>query len=64
MRILEMELLEPNQFVLSAAYAYILQQGWNEEEFYGCPNGGKPGEVIGVILRFYANITRNSWFQK
>jgi len=62
-RILEMELLEPNQFVLSAAYAYILQQGWNEEEFYGCPNGGKPGEVIGVdiaILRQHHPATHGS----
>lgn len=61
--ILEMEFLEPNQFVLSAAYAYILLQGWNEEEFYGCPNGGKPGEVIGVdiaILRQHHPATHGS----
>ncbi|MBN3525066.1 hypothetical protein [Paenibacillus apiarius] len=48
--ILEMESLKPNQFVLSAAYAYILLQGWNEEVFHCHPNGGKPGEVIGVDI--------------
>jgi hypothetical protein len=61
--ILEMEALEPNQFVLSAAYAYILLQGWNEEEFYGHPNGGKPGEVIGVdiaIMRQHHPATHGS----
>jgi hypothetical protein len=61
--ILEMELLESNQFVLSAAYAYILLQGWNEEEFHGHPNGDKPGEVIGVdvaILRQYYAATHGS----
>jgi hypothetical protein len=62
-RILGMESLKPDQFVLSAAYAYILQQGWNEEEFHGCPNGGKPGEVIGAdiaILRQHHPATHGS----
>lgn len=62
-RTLEMESLEPNQFVLSAAYAYILLQGWNEEEFHGHPNGDKPGEVIGVdvaIMRQYHAATHGS----
>jgi len=61
--ILNMESLEANQFVLSAAYAYILIQGWNEEEFYGSPNGGKPGEVIGVdiaIMRQHHPATHGS----
>lgn len=61
--ILGMELIEPNQFVLSAAYAYILLQGWNKEEFHGHPNGDKPGEVIGVdvaILRQYHAATHGS----
>lgn len=62
-RILEIESLEPNQFVLSAAYAYILRQGWNEEEFYGHPNGDKPGEVIGTdiaIMRQHHPATHGS----
>lgn len=62
-RILDMESLEPNQFVLSAAYAYILKQGWNNEEFYGHPNGDKPGEVIGAdiaIMRQYHPATHGS----
>mgnify|MGYP002508038531 CR=1 FL=1 len=61
--ILEMESLEPNQFVLSAAYAYLLQKGWNKEEFYGYPNGGKPGEIIGVdnaIIRQHHAATHGS----
>lgn len=61
--ILEMESLEPNQFVLSAAYAYILLQGWNVEEFHGHPNGGKPGEVLGAdiaIMRQYHAATHGS----
>lgn len=61
--ILHMESLKPNQFVLSAAYAYILLQGWNKEEFYGLPNGGKAGEVIGVdiaILREHHAATHGS----
>ncbi|WP_400245925.1 hypothetical protein AB3U99_04875 [Niallia sp. JL1B1071] len=62
-RILEMETLEASQFVLAAAYAYILLQGWNNEEFYGYPNGDKPGEVIGVdiaIMRQHHSATHGS----
>ncbi len=62
-RILELESLEPNQFVLSAAYAYILRQGWNKEEFYGHPNGDKPGEIIGAdiaIMRQHHPATHGS----
>lgn len=62
-QILEMESLEANQFVLAAAYAYILLQGWNKEEFYGYPNGDKLGEVIGVdiaILRQHHSATHGS----
>lgn len=61
--ILKMESLEADQFILSAAYAYILLQGWNKEEFHGHPNGGKPGEVIGVdiaIMRQYHAATHGS----
>ncbi|WP_283592148.1 hypothetical protein [Clostridium butanoliproducens] len=61
--ILEMESLKPNQFALSAAYAYILLHGWSEEEFYGYPNGGNPGEVIGAdiaIMRQHRAATHGS----
>ncbi|MFS0594425.1 hypothetical protein AB1L05_22895 [Cytobacillus horneckiae] len=62
-RILEMESLDAEQFVLAAAYAYILLQGWKKEEFYGYPNGDKPGEVIGVdiaIMRQHPSATHGS----
>jgi len=57
-----MESLEPIQFILSAAYAYILEQGWNEKEFYNT-NDKKTGEVIGVdiaILRRFSHATHGA----
>lgn len=34
------------QFIISAAYAYILEMGWNEEEFYNYSKD-KSGNIIG-----------------
>ncbi|HOJ12252.1 MAG TPA: hypothetical protein PK733_16915, partial [Clostridiales bacterium] len=55
--------LEHHQFVLSASYSYLLNCGWNEEDFYGEPNGGKKGEVLGAdiaIIRQYHPATHGS----
>lgn len=52
-----------DQFIISSAYSYVLLQGWNHQEFYGKPNGGKPGEIIGVdisIMRQYHPATHGS----
>lgn len=42
---LELEALRPDQFVLAAAYAYIKELGWNEEEFDG--NNGVDNAIKG-----------------
>ncbi|WMT40486.1 hypothetical protein RE628_25395 [Paenibacillus sp. D2_2] len=55
--------LTPKQFALGYAMAFLNRMGWNEEHFYGIPNGGKEGEVLGVdiaILRQYWPATHGS----
>lgn len=55
--------MECHQFVLSASYSYLLNCGWNEEDFYGKPNGGKKGEILGAdiaIIRQYHPATHGS----
>lgn len=55
--------LKCHQFVLAACYAFLLEMGWNEQDFYGKPNGGKKGEVLGVdiaIIRQYSPATHGS----
>lgn len=51
------------QFILSAAYAYILKMGWNEEQFYNF-NKREDGKIIGgmdcSILRTYHPATHGS----
>lgn len=42
--------LSNEQFVLACAFGYIKEAGWNEEEFYGVPNGGKTGEKLGLDI--------------
>lgn len=51
------------QFILSAAYAYILKMGWNEKQFYNF-NKIEDGKIIGgmdcSILRTYHSATHGS----
>lgn len=59
-RMIGVEELSSEQFILSAAYAYIIAQGWNPEDFYGKPNGRKLDEKKGVdvlISREYHSAT-------
>ena len=53
-----------DQFILSMAYAYVLQKGWNEEDFYNL-NKDETGEnIIGgpdiSIIRTYSPATHGS----
>lgn len=55
--------LTSTQFILCVVYDKLLALGWDEEVFYGKPNGGKPGEVIGLdiaILREHHKATHGS----
>ena len=56
--------MNTDQFILSMAYAYVLQTGWNEKEFYNL-NKDETGEnVIGgpdiSIIRTYSPATHGS----
>lgn len=60
---LSIDSLKYHQFVLAASYEYLLEMGWNEKEFYGKPNGGQKGEILGVdiaITRQYRAATHGS----
>lgn len=55
--------LSTDKFILGCAYGYVEQAGWNEEEFYGKPNGGQANEEIGLdiaIVRRYSSATHGS----
>ncbi|MCO5383664.1 MAG: hypothetical protein NHB15_17625 [Methanosarcina barkeri] len=55
-----MESITPNQLALSASVRYIKDLGWNEKQFYGIPNGGEEGELLGAdiaIIRQYLSDT-------
>lgn len=55
-----MENITPNQLALSASVRYIKDLGWNEKQFYGTPNGGEKGELLGAdiaIMRQYNSYT-------
>lgn len=55
-----MESITPNQLTLSASVRYIKDLGWNEKQFYGTPNGGEKGELLGAdiaIIRQYNSYT-------
>jgi len=44
------ENVSPRQLTTAACIYYLKKIGWNEKQFYGKPNGGKPGEVLGVDI--------------
>jgi len=51
-----LEELKPHQFALAYSMHFLEKLGWNENEFHGKPNGGKPGEILGadiMVLREY-----------
>lgn len=55
-----MESITPDQLTLSASVRYIKDLGWNEEQFYGTPNEGEKGELLGAdiaIIRQYNSYT-------
>ncbi len=55
--------LSTEQFVLASAFGYVMDAGWREDVFYGVPNGGQPGEKIGLdvaICRTYRPATHGS----
>jgi len=55
--------LTSTQFILCAVYEKLLALGWNKEVFYGKPNGGKAGEILGLdiaILREHTKATHGS----
>ncbi|MDQ1250933.1 MAG: hypothetical protein QG646_2 [Euryarchaeota archaeon] len=54
------ENITPNKLILSASVRYIKDLGWNEKQFYGKPNGGEKGEILGAdiaIMRQYNSYT-------
>lgn len=38
------------QWVLGSAFGQVKAAGWREDVFYGIPNGGKPGERLGLDI--------------
>lgn len=58
--------LTSEKFILGSVFGYIKESGWNEDVFYGTPNGGKPGENPGldiVISRQFGQATHGSMSQ-
>lgn len=54
------ESITPHQLALGACVRYIKDLGWNEKQFYGTPNGGEEGELLGAdiaIIRKYPPAT-------
>ncbi|MDD4593240.1 MAG: hypothetical protein PHG06_22900, partial [Parabacteroides sp.] len=54
--ILEVKDVSPRQLTTAACFYYLNKMGWNKKEFYGEPNGGKSGEILGAdvaIIREY-----------
>lgn len=53
-----------NQLILSMAYAYILEMGWNEEEFYNFDKSETGDDIIGgvdiSISRTYSSSTHGA----
>jgi hypothetical protein len=50
------ESITPHQLAIGASVSYLKDLGWNETQFYGLPNGGKEGEILGAdiaIIRKY-----------
>lgn len=56
--------IKNEQFIISAAFAYLTQIGWNEEEFYNFKQKEQGGGIIGgldiAILRKYTPATHGS----
>lgn len=56
--------MNTDQFILSMAYAYVLQTGWNEAEFYNLNKDGTGENIIGgpdiSITRTYFPATHGS----
>lgn len=51
------------RWAVAVAVAYVRDQGWNEQQFHGRPNGGKPGERLGLdvaITREYGEASHGS----
>ena len=42
--------LSPRPLTTAACIYYLKKIGWNEKQFYGVPNGGKPREVLGADI--------------
>ena len=42
--------VSPRQLATAACIYYLKKIGWNEKQFHGKPNGGKPGEIIGADI--------------
>jgi hypothetical protein len=42
--------LNPRQFTFGFIREYINRLGWSEDIFYGSPNGGKDGEILGADI--------------
>jgi hypothetical protein len=62
-KLVKLSTLTPKQFAIGFAMKFLHKMGWNEEQFYGKPNGGKEGEILGVdiaILRQYWPATHGS----
>lgn len=52
--------LTPHQFALGATMAVVDRLGWNERQFRGRPNGGKPRERLGMDIAILRNSQRFS----
>ena len=51
-----LESITPHQLAIGISVSYLKDLGWNEEQFYGMPNGGSEGEILGAdiaITRMY-----------
>jgi len=60
---IHLDTITPHQFAVGFGIAYLKQMGWNQADFYGKPNGGLPGEDLGVdiaIMRQYNPATHGS----
>lgn len=55
--------LTSEKWVLGVAFGFVKEAGWNDEVFYGKPNGEKTGEILGLdvaINRRYGAATHGS----
>lgn len=62
----QLQNLTSEKWILGSAFGQIKKAGWCEEVFYGKPNGGKSGEILGLdiaISRTYGSATHGSMSQ-